>query len=73
MIALITLTTAGLDIGPFDIYSDSTGPFVLAQSNISRDILLNGYSATVPDGTKNIKLVSTGDCKNYQINFISLL
>lgn len=70
MIVLITLTSAGLDTGPFDIYSDSTINFVLAQSNISKNILLGGYSATVPDGTKNIKLVSTGNCTNEQITFV---
>lgn len=65
MIVLITLTSAGLDTGPFDIYSNSTGSYVLAQSNISKSILLGGYSATVPDGTTSIRLKSAGDCTNH--------
>lgn len=66
MVVQITLTSAGTDSGPFDIYSNSTGSFVLVTSGVAKQDLLAGYTITVPDGTTIIRLQSTGDCTNYQ-------
>lgn len=62
----IQLTSAGVDTGPFSLYSDVdayTSPF---QTNISRTILLNGLTCTiVPASTTIIRVQSEDDCTNY--------
>ena len=73
MTVLITLTAAGADLGPFDLYSDIDGyttPFTLG---ITRTQLLAGYTSTVvPVGTTYIKIKSTGSCTNeLNINVIT--
>jgi len=67
MTVLITLTTAGTDSGPFNLYSDVGGFAPAFQVGVSRADLLAGYSsAYVPDGTEIIRVMSTGDfCTNY--------
>jgi len=63
---LITLTTAGIDSGPFNLYSDVDGYLSAFESGIGRAALLAGYSsALVPDGTTTIRLMSVGNCTNY--------
>lgn len=67
MTALITLTTAGADTGPFDLFSDLdvfTSPF---QTGVAKAGLQAGYStAFVPDGTTTIRVMSNGEfCSNY--------
>ena len=66
MIVLITLTTAGADAGPFNLYSDTDGFVTAFASGISKATLLGGYlSSAVPDGTTSIRIVSTGTCTNF--------
>lgn len=66
MTVLITLTSAGADAGPFDLYSDTDGYLTAFASGISKATLLGGYtSSAVPDGTTSIRIVSTGTCTNY--------
>ena len=64
----ITLTTAGLDSGPFNIYSDVSAPPYSSALNdfpISRDDMLAGFTlSNVPDGTTNLKVKSLGTCIN---------
>lgn len=63
---LLTLTTAGADTGPFDLYENSTGPFVLFQSTVAKASLEAGYSTVVPSGTTQVRVQSTGlFCDNY--------
>jgi hypothetical protein len=66
MTVLITLTTAGADSGPFNLYTDLdayTSPFEIGVSKAS---LLAGYaSALVPDYATIIRVASVGDCTNY--------
>ena len=65
---LILLTTAGSDTGPlFDLYENSTGPFVLFQPNVSKTVLTTGlgYPTTVPPGTTVVRVQSKGVCPNY--------
>jgi hypothetical protein len=66
MTVLITLTSAGADAGPFDLYSDTDGYLTAFATGISKATLLGGYlSSAVPDGTTSIRIVSTGTCTNY--------
>jgi hypothetical protein len=66
MTVLITLTTAGTDSGPFDLYSDLDGYTSAFESGVSKASLLAGYaSALVPDYTNIIRVKSNGDCVNY--------
>jgi hypothetical protein len=63
---IITLTTLGLEAGPFDLYSDVDGyltPFVIGEPASS----FSGsgfYTGLVPDGTIVIKVQSQGTCTN---------
>lgn len=61
----ITLTTAGADTGPFNLYSNTdsyTTPFV---SNVPKSSLVLGYSILAPTDTTIIRVQSVGDCTNY--------
>lgn len=66
MTVLITLTTAGADSGPFDLYSDLDGYVSAFESGVSKASLLAGYSsALVPNGTTTIRIKSVGTCVNF--------
>jgi hypothetical protein len=66
MTVLITLTVAGSDSGPFDLYSNLDGYTSAFESGVSKASLLAGYSsALVPDFTTTIRIKSVGDCNNY--------
>lgn len=67
MTAVITLTLAGSDTGPFNIYSDIDGYISAFANNVSKTELLLGYPTDqIPDGTTMIKIVSVNDvCTNY--------
>lgn len=68
MDVLILLTTAGTDTGPlFDLYENSTGPFVLFESDVSKVDLTTppGHPTTVPSGTTQVRVQSKGVCPNY--------
>ena len=63
MTVLITLTLAGTDTGPFDLYSDLDGYITPFETGVSKAALLAGYlSSLVPDGTTSILVRSTGVC-----------
>jgi hypothetical protein len=66
MTVLITLTVAGADSGPFNLYSNIDGFTSAFETGVSKASLLAGYSsALVPDYTTVIRVLSTGDCTNY--------
>ena len=66
MTVLITLTVAGADSGPFNLYSNLDGFVSAFESGVSKASLLAGYpSALVPDYTTTVRVMSTGDCNNY--------
>lgn len=66
MTVLITLTVAGTDSGPFNLYSNLDGFTSAFETGVSKSVLLAGYSsALVPDYTTVIRVLSTGDCTNY--------
>jgi hypothetical protein len=63
---LITLTTAGSDTGPFDLFSDVNGYTSAFETGISKASLLLGYtSSLVPNGTNIVRVSSIGTCGNY--------
>jgi hypothetical protein len=66
MTVSITLTTAGAQTGPFNLYSNVTAYSSAFETNVSKLDLESGYiSALAPDGTTIIRVMSNGDCKNY--------
>lgn len=66
MTVLITLTTAGSNSGPFDLYSNVDGYVAPFETSVRRSYLLAGYSSSlVPNYTTTIRLVSKGACTNY--------
>jgi hypothetical protein len=66
MTVLITLTVAGADSGPFNLYSNIDGYTSAFETGVSKAALLAGYSsALVPNFTTVIRVLSTGDCTNY--------
>lgn len=63
---LLTLTTAGTDTGPFDLYSDVDGYTVAFEIGVAKSALVAGYLTTVaPVGTTTVRIQSTGICTNY--------
>ena len=66
MTVLITLTTAGADTGPFDLYSDADGYLVPFETGVSKAALVSGYtSVLVPGGAEVIRVQSDSLCINY--------
>jgi len=66
MTVLITLTIAGSDSGPFNLYSNLDGFTAAFESGVSKASLLAGYSsALVPDYTTTVRVKSNGVCVNY--------
>lgn len=60
MNVLIQLTTAGLDTGPFNLFSDLDSFGVPFEVGVTKVDLLAGYLSTlVPDGTTTIRVCST--------------
>ena len=63
MTVLITLTLAGIDVGPFDLYSDADGYITPFETGVSRSALVAGYTSTlVPGGSTQVLAQSTGVC-----------
>jgi hypothetical protein len=72
MTILVTLTLAGADTGPFNLYSDADGFSTALATGISKAALEAGYSLTgVPDDATIIRTQSTGTCTNFIDMFIS--
>jgi len=66
MTVLVTLTLAGADTGPFDIYSDSDGYTNPIETGVAKATLQAGYSVVgVPDDATIIRVQSTEICTNY--------
>lgn len=67
MTVTITLTVAGSDTGPFNLYSDVDGYTAAFETGVAKLDLLAGYtSALVPDGTTIVRVMSQSEfCSNY--------
>ena len=64
----IKLIIAGIDTGPFDLYSDVDNFAQAFETGVSKNALVNGYVAySVPEETTQIKVQSTGTCTNFII------
>jgi len=64
--AIITLASAGVDAGPFNLYSNTDSYVTAFETGISKASLLLGYtSVLVPDLTSVVRVKSTGTCTNY--------
>jgi len=67
MTVYVTLTTAGADTGPFNLYSDVDGYISAFETGVSKASLLAGYTSLVaPDGTTIVRVRSASAlCINY--------
>lgn len=66
MTGLITLTTAGADTGPFNLFSDADNFVTPFATNISRTSLMGGYtSSNIPNTTTIVRVQSIGVCSNH--------
>ena len=66
MNVFLTLTTAGSDSGPFDLYSEEDGFTTPFETGVSKSFLLLGYLSTVvPEFTNIVRVKSVGICINY--------
>lgn len=63
MTVLITLTTAGSNTGPFNIYSNIDNYTTAFVTGVATSALVAGYTSSLaPDGTTNVLVRSTGAC-----------
>jgi hypothetical protein len=66
MTVLLTLTAAGLDTGPFDLYSNVDGYSVPFEIGVSKIDLTSGYSTTLcPDFALIVRIKSVGVCDTF--------
>ena len=66
MTVLVTLTLAGTDVGPFNLFSNVDGYTNPIATGVSRAALVAGYNLlNVPDNASVIRVQSTGTCTNY--------
>lgn len=66
MTVLFTLTTAGLDTGPFNLYSNIDGYTIPFETGVLKGDLIAGYSSSnVPDYTSIVRVQSMGTCSNW--------
>jgi hypothetical protein len=64
--ATISLSLAGADTGPFNLYSNADNYVTAFASAVPKASMLTGYlSTTVPDQTVICRVKSTGTCTNY--------
>jgi hypothetical protein len=66
MTKTVTITLiAGIDTGPFDLYSDADLYTIPFESGLAGSLFISGYTSTlVPSGATIIKVVSLGKCSN---------
>ena len=67
MTVYVTLTTAGADTGPFNLYSDVDGYVSAFETGVSKASLLAGYTSSLaPNGTTIVRVMSASAlCTNY--------
>jgi hypothetical protein len=64
--AIITLTTAGTNTGPFNLLSDVDSYITPFESNVPRASLIAGYTTNlIPDAATIVRIKSNGACTNY--------
>jgi hypothetical protein len=66
MTVLVTLTLAGTDVGPFNLFSNVDGYTTAIATGVSKAALVAGYNLlNVPDAASVIRVKSTGTCTNF--------
>jgi len=69
MIVNVKLTTAGLDTGPFNIFSNADNYVTAVATNVDWAAIASppstGYNVTVPDQATFIKVASAGICTGF--------
>lgn len=67
MTGIITLTAAGVDSGPFNLYSDVDGYVTPFETLVEKALLLAGYPVdSIPGGSVYVRIKSINpDCSNY--------
>jgi hypothetical protein len=66
MTITITLSAAGVDTGPFSLFSDVDGYTTAFVTGVSRTALLAGYTTSLAfPGTTIVRVQSTSLCTNY--------
>jgi hypothetical protein len=66
MTVLLTLTTAGIDTGPFDLYSNLDVYVTPFETGVSKAALQAGYtSVLVPDFTSIVRVLSKSNCTSF--------
>ena len=66
MTITITLSAAGVDTGPFSLFSDVDGYTTAFETGVSRTALLAGYTTSLAfPGTTIVRVQSTSLCTNY--------
>lgn len=66
MTITITLIAAGIDTGPFSLFSDIDGFTTAFETGVSRTALLAGYTTSLaPVGTTIVRVQSDGLCTNF--------
>jgi len=75
MTVLITLSGVGSSAGPtFNLYASPDGiTFTTIIEGVNKTVLEAGYTATVPDGTTDIKVTSVGQCTNSYVATIGVI
>jgi hypothetical protein len=64
--AIITLTTAGNDTGPFNLLSDVDSYVTPFETGVAKSSLIAGYTTNlIPDAATIIRVKSNGVCTNY--------
>lgn len=65
MVIVVTLTTAGADTGPFNLFSNADGYSVPFETGVSKAALLAGYTTLLaPPATTIVRVKSSGTCTN---------
>jgi hypothetical protein len=74
MTTLLTLTEAGNDTGPFNLYTDLDGFVVPFELGVLKSLLLSGYlTSLTPDYATVVRIKSEGGCVNYvDIPFVDI-
>ena len=66
MEALLTLTTAGNNTGPFNLYSDVDDYASAFETGVAKSDLVSGYlTAAIPDYTTIVRVESDSLCDNF--------
>jgi hypothetical protein len=66
MTILVTLSEAGNDTGPFNLYTNMDGFVVPFELGVPKALLVAGYStALAPDNASIVRVQSTGGCVDF--------